>query len=88
MYFHNANAFCHLTTEIKEFAVKLENTLVTLNHHLSIDKDGCYCKIFYFSGNSTYTYPEIYDAKKVFGILNNFDKNESYLWTCLKKCKA
>ncbi|NCR52154.1 MAG: hypothetical protein GPJ10_01545 [Microcystis aeruginosa L211-07] len=88
MYFHNVNAFCRLTPDVKEFAVKLEDMLVKLGHHLSIDKDGFYCKIFYFSGVSANVYPEIYDTKKVYEVLNNFNKPQSYLWSCLQNCKA
>lgn len=36
MYFYNATAFCYLTPTVKDFAVKLENMLVKLEHHLGL----------------------------------------------------
>lgn len=87
MYFYNAFNFCLLPPSVKEFAVKLENMLVKLEHHLLISEDGLYCKIFYHQP-STNAYPSIYDARKVYEMLNGFNKHKSYLWSFLEDCKA
>lgn len=87
MYFCNATAFCHLTPTVKDFAVKFEDMLVKLEHHLLISEDGLYCKIFYHQP-STNVYPDVYDTQKVYAMLNNFNKHKNYLWSFLQDCKA
>ena len=87
MLFYSANAFCDLTPSVKEFAVKLENMLVKLDHHLLIREDGLYCKIFYYQPSTT-AYPGIYDAQKVYEMLNSFNKHKSYLWSFLQNCEV
>jgi len=72
---------------VKEFAVKLNNMLVKLDHRLAISEDGLYCKIFYYQP-STNVYPEIYDAQKVCKMLNNFNNHKTYLWSFLQNCRA
>jgi hypothetical protein len=87
MYFYNAFNFHLLTSSVKEFAVKLENMLVKLEHHLAISENGLYCKIFYYQP-STNAYPDVYDTQKVYEMLNNFNKHKNYLWSFLQDCKA
>jgi hypothetical protein len=87
MYFYNAFNFPLLTSSVKEFAVKLENMLVKLEHHLLISEDGLYCKIFYHQPEAI-AYPGVYDTQKVYEMLNSFNKHKSYLWAFLQNCKA
>ena len=85
MFFYNAFNFPFLTSSVKEFAVKLENMLVKLEHRLAISEDGLYCKIYQPSTNA---YPGVYNTQKVYEMLNNFNKHKNYLWSFLQDCKA
>jgi formylglycine-generating enzyme required for sulfatase activity len=89
MFFYNAFNFPLLTSSVKEFAVKLENMLLVLEHHLAISEDGLYCRIFYHQPSSLFNaYPDVYDTQKVCEMLNNFNKHKNYLWSFLQDCKA
>jgi formylglycine-generating enzyme required for sulfatase activity len=87
MYFYNAFNFPFLTSSVKEFAVKLENMLVKLEHHLAISEDGLYCRIFFHQPYAG-VYPGVYDTQKVYEMLNNFTEHKNYLWSFLQDCKA
>jgi hypothetical protein len=87
MYFYNASNFHLLTSSVEEFAVKLENMLVKLEHHLAISEDGLYCKIFYRQP-STKAYPGVYDAQEVYQMLNNFTEPKNYLWSYLTRLQS
>ena len=87
MNFYPSHAFCFLTPSVKEFTVKLENMLVKLELHLLISEDGLYCKIYYHQPEAK-VYPGVYDAQKVYEMLNSFNKHKSYLWSFLQNCKA
>jgi hypothetical protein len=87
MIFYNAFDFCLLTPTVNDFAVKLENMLVKLEHHLLISEDGLYCKIVYLNP-SIKVFPDVYDTQKVYEMLNSFNKHQNYLWAFLQNCKA
>jgi formylglycine-generating enzyme required for sulfatase activity len=87
MFFYNPFNFPLLTSSVKEFAVKLENMLVKLEHHLAISEDGLYCRIF-FHQPYTGVYPGVYDTQKVYQMLNDFTEHKNYLWSFLQDCKA
>jgi formylglycine-generating enzyme required for sulfatase activity len=87
MFFYNPFNFPLLTSSVKEFAVKLENILVKLEHHLAISEDGLYCRIF-FHQPYTGVYPGVYDTQKVYQMLNDFTEHKNYLWSFLQDCKA
>ena len=87
MNFYASHAFYFLTPTVKDLAVKLENMLVKLECHLLISEDGLYCKIFYHQPEAI-AYPGVYDAQKVYEMLNSFNKHKSYLWSFLQNCKA
>jgi hypothetical protein len=87
MFFYNPFNFPLLTPSVKEFAVKLENMLVKLEHHLAISEDGLYCRIFYYQPY-TGVYPGVYDTQKVYEMLNNFTEHKNYLWSSLQDCAS
>jgi hypothetical protein len=87
MIFYKAFDFCLLTPSVQEFAEKLENMLVKLDHHLLISEDGLYCKIFYLEP-SLNVFPYVFETQKVYEMLKNFNKHKSYLWAFLQNCKA
>ena len=87
MNFYNSSAFSFLTPTVKDLAVKIENMLVKLEHHLLISEDGLYCKIFYHQPEAI-AYPGVYDTQKVYKMLNSFNKHKNYLWSFLQNCKA
>lgn len=84
--FYNSTAFCYFNPTVKDLAVKLENMLVRLDHHLLISEDGLYCKIFYYEPSPN-AYPGVYKTQKVFEMLNSFNKHKNYLWSFLQNCK-
>ena len=86
MEFYNAFNFCLLTPTVKDFALKLENMLEKLDHHLLISENGHYCKIYFYQPY-TGVFPGVYDAQKVFEMLICFNKHKSYLWSFLQDCK-
>jgi hypothetical protein len=87
MYFYNAFNFPLLTSSVEEFAVKLENMLVKLEHHLAISEDGLCCKIF-FHQPYTGVYPGVYDTQEVYQMLNNFTEHKNYLWSYLTRLQS
>lgn len=87
MNFYQSTAFCFLTPTVKDSAVKLENMLVKLDHHLLISEDGLYCQIF-FQQPEAVVLPGIYQTQKVYEMLNSFNKHKNYLWAFLQNCKS
>lgn len=87
MEFYNAFNFCLLTPTVKDFALKLENMLEKLEHHLLISEDGRFCKI-YFHLPYPDVYPYVYDALKVYQMLKTFNKHKSYLCSFIRDCKV
>lgn len=87
MEFYNAFNFCLLTPTVKDFALKLENMLEKLDHHLLISKDGRFCKI-YFHLPYPDVLPDVFDAIKVYQMLKHFNKHKSYLWSFIQDCKV
>ncbi|MDJ0507349.1 MAG: hypothetical protein PX635_19275 [Nostocales cyanobacterium LE14-WE12] len=86
MNFYPSHAFCFLAPTVKDLAVKLENMLVKLKHHLLISEDGLYCKIYYHQPEAV-VLPGIYQTQKVYEMLSNFNKHKNYLWAFLQNCK-
>lgn len=87
MEFYSTFDFCLLIPTVKDFALKLDNMLEQLDHHLLISEDGRFCKI-YFHKPYPDVFPDVYDAQKVFEMLRTFNKHKSYLWSFLQDCKT
>ena len=85
MIFYSAFDFCILTPSVEELAIKLENMLMKLEHHLLITSDGRYCKI-YFHQPEANVFPGVYDTQKVYEMLSEFNRHKSYLWSFLQNC--